>query len=131
MRIRPAAALTAAASAVALAVAVGAADAGAATTLSATPSPVRASAVVTIRGRGWPVIEFCQRRVTLTLRSAQNRVAIGTVGVGRGGGFRRAWRPSSRHVGAGAWTVVAKMRCESGDDGSPVPVVRRVALRIR
>ncbi|MDR9372487.1 hypothetical protein Q5424_25540, partial [Conexibacter sp. JD483] len=111
--------------------ALGAADAHAATTLTAAPNPVSASALVTIRGRGWPVIEFCQRRVTLTLRSAQNSVAIGTVGVGAGGGFRRAWRPSSRHAGAGAWKVVATMRCESGDDGSPVPVVRTVALRIR
>ncbi len=113
------------------ALAATAADASAATTIRATPNPVRANALVTLRGRGWPVIEFCQRRVTLTLRSAQNSVAIGTVGVGPGGGFRRVWRPSSRHAGAGAWTVVATMRCESGDDGSLVPVVRRVALRIR
>lgn len=113
------------------AIALGATDARAATTLTAAPNPVAATSVVTISGRGWPVIEFCQRRVTLTLQSAQNSVAIGTVGVGRGGGFRRGWRPSSRHAGPGRWKVVARMRCESGDDGSPVPVVRRVALRIR
>lgn len=99
-------------------------------TVTATPNPVRDTAVVTIAGRGWPVIEFCSRTVRLTLESSQNSVRIGTVRVTVRGTFSRRWRPSASNAGPGRWRVVARMRCESGDDGSPVPVVRRVALRI-
>lgn len=126
----PSALAAAAAAVAALALAPTGAAAASGTTVTATPNPVRASAVVTITGRGWPVIEFCERRVRLTLESAQNAVPIGTVGVGVRGGFRRRWRPSRANAGPGRWRVVARMRCESGNDGSTVPVVRRVALRI-
>lgn len=128
----PSALAAAGATAAALALALTPAGAVAArgASVTASPNPVRASAVVTIRGSGWPVIEFCERRVRLTLESAQNAVTIGTVAVGDRGGFRRRWRPSRSNAGPGRWRVVARMRCESGDDGSPVPVVRRVALRI-
>ena len=34
-------------------------------------------------------------------------------------------------IGAGRWRVVARMRCESGKDGSVVPVRRSAPLRIR
>jgi hypothetical protein len=36
----------------------------------------------------------------------------------------------SRKIGPGKWKVVARLRCESGQDGSPNFIVRRKALRI-
>lgn len=45
--------------------------------LSVTPSTVHLGDQVTIRGREWPVIEFCKRRVRLRLESEQNAVLIG------------------------------------------------------
>jgi hypothetical protein len=103
----------------------------AATTLTATPNPVRLGRVVTVRGRGWPVIEFCVRRVRISLQSAQNASVLGFAPVRASGRFRFRWTPRRAQVGAGAWRVVARMRCESGKDGSTVFVRRAVPLRIR
>lgn len=99
--------------------------------LSASPNPIGFGRPLTIAGHGWPVIEFCERRVRLSLRSPQNALPIGTARVGLRGGFRRTWTPRRAEVGAGRWRLIARMRCESGRDGSAVPVVRSLTLRIR
>jgi hypothetical protein len=99
--------------------------------LSAAPNPVNFGQTVVIKGKRWPVIEFCSRTVRLSLRSAQNAVLLGTKRVRLNGRFRFEWVPRRAKVGAGRWRVVARMRCESGKDGSVVPVRRSAALRIR
>jgi hypothetical protein len=76
------------------------------------------------------VIEFCSRTVRLSLRSDQNAFRIGTDRVGLTGRFRFTWIPPRRDVGRGDWTLVARMRCESGKDGSPNPVRATTPIRI-
>ena len=98
--------------------------------LSAQPSPVHLGDTVTIKGRQWPVIEFCTRRVRLRLVSGQNAVLIGFVRVRDNGRFRRLFTPMAGRIGAGRWRVVARLRCESGEDGSANFITRRVKLRI-
>ena len=83
-----------------------------------------------IKGRGWPVIEFCSRNVRILLRSDQNAVRIGTARTSRRGRFRFEWVPRRREVGAGDWTLVVRMRCESGKDGSRVPMRASEPLRV-
>lgn len=95
--------------------------------LSVAPNPVNFGQTVVIKGKRWPVIEFCSRTVRLSLRSAQNAVPLGTKRVR----FRFEWVPRRAKVGAGRWRVIARMRCESGKDGSVVPVRRSAPLRIR
>jgi hypothetical protein len=116
---------------VVLAAVAAAAPASAAPRLTATPSTVRFGHTLTIRGTGWPVIEFCRRRVRLSLQSDQNAFRIATVDVRTSGRFVRRWVPRRSRVGAGTWRLVARMRCESGEDGSPVWVRRQVRVRIR
>ena len=41
--------------------------------LSASPNPVAAGDTLVIRGRQWPVIEFCRRRVRLRLGPTRTR----------------------------------------------------------
>lgn len=108
-----------------------AAPAGAAPRISAAPNPVDRDDAQTVRGRGWPVIEFCSRNVRISLRSAQNAVTLGTQRVRRNGRFRFTWTPADENVGAGRWRLVVRMRCESGDDGSPNPVRRSLRIRVR
>jgi hypothetical protein len=84
----------------------------------ARPSLVRFGHTLIVKGSGWPVIEFCSRKVRLSLSTSQNAVAIGTVRVKDNGRFRFKWVPRRSKVGAGDWLVVARMRCESGKDGS-------------
>jgi hypothetical protein len=98
--------------------------------LTVSPSSADTAERVTIRGRNWPVIEFCERRVRLSLRSAQNRVKLGTVRVKANRRFVKRFKPSSVGVGAGDWRVVAVLRCESGKDGSPNPIRRSRPLTI-
>jgi hypothetical protein len=98
--------------------------------VTANPNPVAFGETLTVRGRGWPVIEFCSRTVRLSLRSDQNAFPIGTDRVGPRGRFRFTWVPRRSDVGRGDWTLVARMRCESGKDGSPVPVRATTPLRI-
>jgi hypothetical protein len=104
-------------------------SASAAPTVKARPSVVGFGETLTIRGSGWPVIEFCSRNVRLSLRSAQNAFRIGTVRTRTNGRFTFRFVPRRSQVGAGRWTVVARMRCESGKDGSPI--IRRARDRIR
>jgi hypothetical protein len=105
------------------------ASANAAERLSASPSTVAFGQTLTLQGRGWPVIEFCSRKVHLSLNSSQNSFRIGTARTRTNGKFTFHWVPRRARVGAGRWTVVARMRCESGENGSPV--IRRASDRIR
>ena len=98
--------------------------------VSATPNPVPFGKTLVVKGRGWPVIEFCSRTVRLSLRSDQNAFRIGTDRVGPRGRFRFTWVPRRDEVGRGDWTLVARMRCESGQDGSPNPIRATAPIRI-
>ena len=69
--------------------------------------------------------------VSIRLRSAQNRVRLGSARVRRSGRFRFRWTPDEANVGPGRWRVVVRMRCESGDDGSPVIRRRGADIRVR
>jgi hypothetical protein len=87
----------------------------------ATPPVVAFGKTLTVRGSGWPVIEFCSRRVRMSLRTSQQQVSIGTVRVKDNGRFVFRYVPRRAKVGAGDWIVSARMRCESGEDGSAIP----------
>jgi hypothetical protein len=108
-----------------------AAPAAAKESVAASPDPVRFGETLVVTGKGWPVIEFCSRTVRLSLRSDQNAFRIGSVRVGDRGRFRFEWIPRRAKVGAGRWTLVARMRCESGKDGSALFRRASVPLRIR
>ena len=99
--------------------------------LKATPRTVHLGQTVTIRGTQWPVIEFCKRTVRLRLESAQNAVLIGFSHVSDGGRFTRHFTPKAGKIGTGPWKVVARLRCESGEDGSPNFITRKRTLKIR
>jgi hypothetical protein len=105
--------------------------ASAAERITVTPTTVRFGHLQTVTGKGWPVIEFCERRVRLSLESDQNVFKIGRARVKTNGRFRRSWTPRRARVGAGRWRLVVRMRCESGNDGSTVIVRRSRAIRIR
>ena len=98
--------------------------------LSVSPQTVRLDEEVTIRGREWPVIEFCRRRVRLRLESDQNAVLIGFARIRDNGRFTRRWTPESGEIGPGRWRIVARLRCESGDTGEPNFITRKRRLRI-
>jgi hypothetical protein len=74
--------------------------------------------VQTVRGRGWPVIEFCSRTVRVFVVSAQNSAPIAQRHVSDSGRFSFRWVPKNKNIGPGRWRLVAKVRCESGKDGS-------------
>jgi hypothetical protein len=107
-----------------------AAEAAAKQSISASPNPVHFGEKLTVTGKGWPVIEFCTRTVRLSLRSDQNALHIGSTKVGVRGRLRFEWIPRRSKVGAGRWTLRARMNCESGKDGSTVPVRASLKLRI-
>ena len=98
--------------------------------LSAAPRPVQFGQTLVIKGRAWPVIEFCRRRVRLSLQSDQNAFLIGFTRIRDSGRFRREWVPDDSEIGAGRWRLVARLRCESGDDGSANFITRRLRVRI-
>ena len=75
--------------------------------VTANPNPIPFGKTLTVKGRGWPVIEFCSRTVRLSLRSDQNAFRIGTDRVGPRGRFRFTWVPRRDEVGRGDWTLVA------------------------
>ena len=122
----------AAATAIALVLAATAVAASAAAkqSISASPNPVHFGEKLTVTGKGWPVIEFCTRTVRLSLRSDQNALHIGSTRVGDRGRLRFEWIPRRSKVGAGRWTLRARMNCESGKDGSTVSVRASLKLRI-
>jgi hypothetical protein len=98
--------------------------------ISVSPRVVDHAATQTVTGRGWPVIEFCQRTVRIRLVSDQNLVTLGRVRVSDRGRFTFRWTPDDENVGApSSWRLVARMMCESGKNGSPNPV--RVTKRVR
>jgi hypothetical protein len=108
-----------------------AAPAAAKQSIAASPNPIHFGQTQTVTGKGWPVIEFCSRTVHLSLRSDQNAFGLGTTRVGDHGRLRFHWIPRRAKVGAGRWQLVARMRCESGKDGSAVFMRASVAVRIR
>jgi hypothetical protein len=108
-----------------------AAPAAAKQSITASPNPVEFGQTLVVAGKGWPVIEFCSRTVRLSLRSDQNAFRIGLVRVTDRGRFHFEWIPRRSKVGPGRWHLVARMRCESGRDGSVVWARASVALRIR
>ena len=87
-------------------------------TISASPKTVKRADVQTVRGRGWPVIEFCSRTVRVFVMSAQNSAPIAQRHVRDTGRFTFRWIPRNKNIGKGSWRLVARMRCESGKDGS-------------
>jgi hypothetical protein len=98
--------------------------------LKVTPNRIHLGDTTTIKGTQWPVIEFCQRRVRLRLESGQNAVLIGFAHIRDNGKFTRHFTPKKGKIGAGKWRVVARLRCESGEDGSANFITRRKVLRI-
>jgi hypothetical protein len=98
--------------------------------LKVTPNRIHLGDTTTIKGTQWPVIEFCQRRVRLRLESGQNAVLIGFAHITDNGKFTRHFTPKKGKIGAGKWRVVARLRCESGEDGSANFITRRKVLRI-
>jgi hypothetical protein len=46
------------------------------------------------------------------------------------GTFTFRWIPKNKNIGRGTWTMVARMRCESGRDGSTIFVraTRRITI---
>jgi hypothetical protein len=112
--MRPVAALTA----IVLSGLAIAATAQAAETITAAPTTVKRTDIQTVRGRGWPVIEFCSRTVRVSVRSAQNSAPIAQRHIRADGRFTFRWIPANKNIGKGDWRLVARMRCESGKDGS-------------
>jgi hypothetical protein len=97
--------------------------------ISASPARVDRADVQVVTGRGWPVIEFCSRTIRVSVRSAQNSAPIAQRHIRANGRFRFRWIPRNKNVGPGRWRLVARMRCESGKDGSTIIV--RAGRRIR
>jgi hypothetical protein len=94
------------------------ASAVAAQHITATPRTVNRAAIQTVRGGGWPVIEFCSRTIRVFVKSPQNVAPIAQRHIQDNGRFAFRWIPKNKNIGRGDWTLVAKMRCESGEDGS-------------
>jgi hypothetical protein len=98
--------------------------------LKVAPKRIHLGETTVITGRQWPVIEFCKRRVRLRLESDQNAVLIGFSHISDNGRFTRNFTPKKGKIGAGHWRVVARLRCESGEDGSTNFITRKRKLRI-
>jgi hypothetical protein len=99
--------------------------------ISADPVRVDSNAIQTVRGRNWPVIEFCSRTIRVLVRSPQNAAPIAQRHISDTGRFRFRWIPDNKNIGPGRWRLVARMRCESGKDGSTFFVRASTAIRIR
>jgi hypothetical protein len=99
--------------------------------ITADPAVVDSDQIQTVRGRNWPVIEFCSRTIRVSVRSAQNSAPIAQRHVSDAGRFRFRWIPDNKSIGPGRWRLVARMRCESGKDGSTVFVRASTPIRIR
>jgi hypothetical protein len=99
--------------------------------IAADPATVDRSDVQTVRGRNWPVFENCSRTIRVAVRSAQNLAPIAQRRVRTNGRFSFRWIPRNKNVGPGRWRLVARMRCESGRDGSTFFVRASTLIRIR
>jgi hypothetical protein len=99
--------------------------------ITADPIRVDHDAIQTVRGRNWPVIEFCSRTVRVSVRSPQNSAPIAQRHVSDTGRFRFRWIPDNKNIAPGRWRLVARMRCESGKDGSTFFVRASTLIRIR
>jgi hypothetical protein len=109
-----------------------AAPAAARSTVTASPSSVAFGQVLTIRGVGWPHNEFCRTTLAVALESAQNKFRIGRPHIGLNGRWTLRYTPRRARVGAGWWRVLAKLQCESGEDGHFIYITRRTGvIRIR
>jgi hypothetical protein len=98
--------------------------------VTADPVRVDRTDVQTVRGRNWPVIEFCSRTVRVSVVSPQNSAPIAQRHVSDSGRFSFRWIPKNKNVGPGRWRLVARMRCESGKDGSTVFVRASRLIRV-
>jgi hypothetical protein len=99
--------------------------AGAATPrVTLTPSAAAGGTRIVVRGSGWAQIEFCKPRVIL----AVDDVVFARALLDGHGRFAVRWRIPD--FARGTHRVFATQRCESGKDGSPLPVTRHVDLRI-
>lgn len=128
--MRPATALTAAVIAALATTAAIATAAPGDPKITADPVRVHSNAVQTVRGRNWPVIEFCSRTVRVSVQSAQNSAPIAQRHVSDTGRFRFRWSPQNKNIGPGRWRLVARMRCESGKDGSINIVKASTLIRV-
>jgi hypothetical protein len=99
--------------------------------IAADPATVDRADVQTVRGRNWPVFENCSRTIRVAVRSAQNLAPIAQRRVRTNGRFSFRWVPRNKNIGPGRWRLVARMRCESGRDGSTFFVRASTAIRIR
>ena len=99
--------------------------------ITADPIRVDHDAIQVVRGRNWPVIEFCSRTIRVSVRSDQNSAPIAQRHIRDTGRFRFRWIPDNKNIGPGRWRLVARMRCESGKDGSTFFVRASTAIRIR
>jgi hypothetical protein len=114
----------------AIGLAVAPASAAAAPRITAQPRTVDSADIQVVRGFDWPVIEFCSRTIRVFVRSDQNSAPIAQRHVRDNGRFRFRWIPDNRNIGPGEWRLVARMRCESGRDGSTIFVTRRTRITI-
>jgi hypothetical protein len=114
----------------AIGLAVAPASAAAAPRITAQPRTVDSADIQTVRGFDWPVIEFCSRTIRVFVRSDQNSAPIAQRHVRDSGRFRFRWIPDNRNIGPGDWRLVARMRCESGKDGSTFFLTRRTRITI-
>ncbi|MDX6628934.1 MAG: hypothetical protein QOH00_1180 [Gaiellales bacterium] len=89
-----------------------------------TPAAGAAGKRIVVRGSGWAQIEFCKPRVIL----AVDDVVFARALLDGHGRFALRWRIPG--FARGLHRVFATQRCESGKDGSPLPVTRHVDLRV-
>jgi hypothetical protein len=99
--------------------------------ITADPAVVDSDQIQVVRGRNWPVIEFCSRTIRVSVRSDQNSATIAQRHISDTGRFRFRWIPDNKNIGPGRWRLVARMRCESGKDGSTFFVRASTPIRIR
>ena len=81
-------------------------------TITADPVRVDSNAIQTVRGRNWPVIEFCSRTIRVSVRSPQNSAPIAQRHVSDSGRFRSAGSPTTRTSlrAAGGWSRACAAR---------------------
>jgi hypothetical protein len=113
----------------ALVASVAAGDTG--PSLSASPASVRYGHAQTIRGSGWPVIEFCSRQARLALLRPHQAKVVGFARTRTNGTWSFRWTPRRSKVPRGYWTLRARMRCESGRTGGTVWVRALRTVRFR